>query len=77
MHNYPNDEDSDDVEDRGKDGKDMNKEPLRLEQYQYEPFGIVDDSLTMESSSEESEDEAWRLNNTSWCVLIVERYCQC
>ena len=61
-HDYPSDEDSDDVEDGGEDGKDTNKEPLGLEPYQYEPFGTVDDSSTMKSSSEESEDKAaWRL----------------
>lgn len=77
-HDYPSDEDSDDVEDGGEDGEDTNEDPLGLEPYQYEPFGTVDDSSTMESSSEESEDEAaWRLNNTSWYVLVVKRYRRC
>ena len=42
------------------------------------PFGTVDDLSTMEISSEESEDEAaWRLNNTSWYVLVAKRYRRC
>ena len=73
-HDYLSDEDSDDVEDGSEDGEDTNEDPLGLEPYQYEPFGTVDDLSTMESSSEESEDEAaWRLNNTSWYVLVVKR----
>ena len=71
-HDYSSDEDSDDVEDGSEDGEDTNAEPLRLEPYQYEPFGTVDNSSTMVSGSEESEDEAaWRLNNTRWYVLVV------
>ena len=64
-HDYSSDEDSDNVEDGSEDGEDTNAEALGLEPYQYEPFGTVD-------NSEESEDEeAWRLNNTSWYVLVV------
>ena len=71
-HDYSSDEDSDDVEDGSEDGEDTNAEPLRLEPYQYEPFGTVDNSSTMVSGSEESEYEAaWRLNNTRWYVLVV------
>ena len=70
-HDYSSDEDSDDVEDGSEDGEDTNAETLGLEPYQYDPFGTVDNS-TVESGSEESEDEAaWRLNNTSWYVLVV------
>ena len=70
-HDISSDEDSEDVEDRS-------EIPLGMEPYQYEPVGSVRDSSTQTSGSEESEDEAaWRLSNTSWCVLVVERYLRC
>lgn len=72
MHDYPSDKSSDDVEDRDDDDKDMNEEPLGLQPYQYELFGTVDNSSTVDGGSEESENKAaWSLNNTSWYVLVV------
>ena len=42
VHDYPSDEDSDDVEDGGEVGEDTNEDPLGLEPYQYEPFTLWD-----------------------------------
>ena len=71
VHDYP-------IKDGGEDGENMNNEPLGLKPYQYGPFGTVDRSSTMESGSEVCENEAaWRLSNTNWYVLIVERFPPC
>ena len=70
-HDYSSDEDSNDVEDASEDGNDTNAEALGFEPYQYEPFGTVDNSSTMESGSESEDEAVWRLNNTSWYVLVV------
>ena len=70
-HVYLSDEDSDNVEDGGEDAKIWTRNHLDWSH-------TSTNSLTMESDSKESEDEAaWRLNNTSWYVLVVERYCWC
>ena len=70
-HDYSSDEDSDDIEDGARMGKIRTRKHLDWSHTSTNPLGLLTTRRLWKAARRRAKLPAWRLNNTSWYVLVV------